>query len=132
MGKLGQVCVLLSFLGLGACHQQPTVQDILTDRKAQFWDCYSPRLHHFYYTNRFYANGDCFRYVFNRDSTIDLYVGSDVLLPHQWKLAADTLTVDGIPYHVVRFAMDSIFLKHRINPDTFILIRARPRPIKAR
>ena len=69
-----------------------------------------------HYAFLFCANGKCFCYVLNRNDTLSLYDGDDIVLPNEWNVAGDTLMIDALPLHVARFTADSVFLKHRINP----------------
>lgn len=123
------------------------MREVLTAKNGQFWDLYArripvnnPRLPGIRYTYHVYADGTCFCYVNNRNGTMCLFDGGDILLSHTWRVAADTLTIDDRPYPVIRISPDSIFLKvtfsvgleHRIVPDTLILFRTHRRPIAAR
>jgi len=121
--------VLLSLLGLGACRQSPRIEEVLTAKNGQFWDMqYADRPVHYAY--RFYTNGKCFRYVLNRNGTLSLYDGDDIVLPNKWNVAGDTLMLDALPLYVARFTADSVFLKHRINPIKLVLVKASERPIE--
>jgi hypothetical protein len=149
MGALSQqtfVPTLLFCLVLGACGYPPTVKEVLTTKDGQFWDMYArhyagnnPRLPSIRYTYHLYANGTCLRYVNNRNGTMCLYDGGNMLLSHTWSAAENTLTMDDHPYPVVRVTSDSIFLKvafavgleRRVVPDTLVLIRTHRRPIES-
>ena len=119
-------------LGTNLCSCRPTLkaEDVLPVLDGRFWDIHLNKKQSARWTYLFLRDGTCIRYVIQKDGTVSLYDGGDIILSHEWFLKHDTLSVDDIRFQVIAVLPDTITLRNVLRHDTIKLIKTKRERVK--
>lgn len=121
--------VAIGFSMVCSCSSNISAEDILTAQDERLWDMHITQNKRARWTYRFNKDGTCIRYIINKDSTISLYNGDDIVLSNRWYIREDTLSIDEIRTQILYSATDTLILKNIINEKLITLVKSTKRRI---
>lgn len=125
MFKKPSILLLVTVLLFAGCKKRQSIEDILTDGHSTYWNILSRDNTFISGSYLFDKSGSCVYYHYKAGKRSELY-DDDVVYPHTWKLAGDTvLTIQGFDWRLLKWANDSIYLKNVNKGDTLILVKSK-------